>query len=276
MMLPVKAGYRPVVWYVLVTLGVSLVSSALFAESVAPFVPTVREDVELMLDLAEVKPEDHVMDLGSGDGRIVISAAQLGARAHGIELDADLVDFSMELAAELGVSDKASFATGDIFEADISAASVVMLYLFPEANIRLRPKLLSELRPGTRVVSNSFHMGDWRPDREARGRTSGGAMLWVIPADFSGRWHFQLDSASYELEVTQQYQDVSVLLTEDGRVVTIERSELSGDYVTIDTGGMTLQGNIRGDEISGEVVYRGNRAPGRWSAGRIRSDERDK
>ena len=156
------------------------------AELVAPYVNTVSEDVELMLDLARVGPDDYLIDLGSGDGRIVIAAAQRGARGHGVELQSALITLATANAGEAGVSDRVRFIEGDIFAADLSGASVVTAYLFPEANLQLRPKLLAELPPGTRVVSNAFHMGDWTPDRREYGRTSGGAMLWIIPAQAGG------------------------------------------------------------------------------------------
>ncbi len=151
------------------------------AELVAPYVNTVHEDVALMLDLAEVGPDDYLIDLGSGDGRIVIAAAERGARGHGVELQPELVALARENAAEAGVADRVHFIEGDIFAADLKGATVVTLYLFPEANLRLKPKLLAELPPGTRVVSNAFHMGDWLPIKHEYGRTSGGTMLWVIP-----------------------------------------------------------------------------------------------
>jgi precorrin-6B methylase 2 len=155
---------------------------ALPAELVAPYVNTVHEDVALMLDMAEVGPGDYLIDLGSGDGRIVIAAALRGARGHGVELQPELVELARKNAAAAGVADRIHFIEGDIFEADLSAATVVTLYLFPEANLQLRPKLQRELAPGTRLVSNAFHMGDWQPLKHEYGRTSGGAMLWVIPS----------------------------------------------------------------------------------------------
>jgi precorrin-6B methylase 2 len=156
---------------------------------VAPYVPTVKEDVELMLDVADVQPDDYVIDLGSGDGRIVIAAARRGALGHGVELDPELASLARVNSQEAGVADRVAFEQGDIFEADIDRATVVTLYLFPEANLALRPKLLAELRPGTRVVSNSFHMDDWKPDvHDMSARSSGGILLWIIPARIDGDW----------------------------------------------------------------------------------------
>jgi hypothetical protein len=185
-------------------------------ERVAPYVPTVEEDVELMLDVAGVGPTDYVIDLGSGDGRIVIAAARRGATAHGVELDAGLVELARRNAARAGVDDRAAFLEGDIFAADIGRASVVTLYLFPEANLALRPKLLAELAPGTRVVSNSFHMGDWPPDRhDLSARSSGGILLWVVPAVVGGDWNIEIegDPLAYRLAVTQRHQEIRLELT---------------------------------------------------------------
>lgn len=182
-------------------------------ESVAPYVPTVEEDVELMLDVGAVDAADYVIDLGSGDGRIVIAAARRGARGHGIELDPALVQLARQHALRAQVTDQVAFLEGNIFDADITAASVVTLYLFPEANIALRPKLLAELRPGTRVLSNSFTMGDWEPDtHDLSARSSGGILLWIIPADVHGTWHLALDDSNtpYLFELTQRYQRIEL------------------------------------------------------------------
>ncbi len=157
-----------------------MLSRAHAAEFVAPYVQTVAEDVELILDLAEVGPDDYLIDLGSGDGRFVIAAGRRGAMAHGVELNPDLVALARESAVKAGVTERVAFLQEDIFAANIRAASVVTLYLFPDANIQLRPKLLAELQPGTRVFSNSFHMGDWEPDdtAHARSQTPAQVLAW--------------------------------------------------------------------------------------------------
>ena len=178
---------------------------------VAPYVPTVEEDVELMLDVAGVRPDDYVIDLGSGDGRIAIAAARRRALAHGVELDTELVELARASAARSGVSERVAFLHGDIFEADIGRATVVTLYLFPEANLMLRPKLLAELRPGTRIVSNSFHMGEWQPDvHEMSARSSGGVLLWIVPARIEGEWLLETDDGTFALVVQQQFQEIDV------------------------------------------------------------------
>ena len=217
------------------------------SEIVAPYVDTVREDVELILELADVGPEDYLVDLGSGDGRFVIEAAKRGAMALGVELDKKLVDISRANARAAGVSERALFVHEDLFNVDFSMASVVTLYLMPEVNLRLRPILLESLRPGTRVVSNSFDMGDWKPDARVQGRTSGGALLWYIPAKVSGGWTFTFMGRLYEVQITQTYQDV---VAESSKGFRIEEMDLQGTNLRflgqIDDQRYTFQGEIVG------------------------------
>jgi len=155
--------------------------------------------VQKMLDVAGVTPQDYVVDLGSGDGRNVIAAAKRGARAHGIEYNGDLVELSKRLAAKERVSDRATFERGDVFAADFSKATVVVLFLIPEMNIRLRPKLLA-LKPGARVVANTFAIGDWNPDQsfssEAGCEKFCSGRLWIVPANVAGRWKLPQASSS--------------------------------------------------------------------------------
>ena len=220
---------------------------------VAPYVDTVREDVELILDLADVGPGDYLIDLGSGDGRFVIAAAQRGALAHGVELDPALVARGHANAAAAGVADRTAFVHGDIFEADVSRATVVTIYLFPEANIALRPKLLAELAPGTRLVSNSFHMGDWAPDRRAQGRTSGGALLWIIPAPVAGIWELEFGDATRTLTLEQTYQRVTAGL--EG--ATVDAATLTGDRFTLlardGEAQLALHGRVEGEAMRGTL-----------------------
>lgn len=154
----------------------------------APFVATAQHIVTRMLEVANVTEDDVVYDLGSGDGRIVITAAkQFGARGVGIEIDPELVEKARRRAREAGVADRVEFRQGDLFEANVSDATVVTLYLWPEINIQLRPKLLRQLDPGDRIVSHDFRMGDWEPDRtEELGQGNTGletAYLWIVPED---------------------------------------------------------------------------------------------
>jgi SAM-dependent methyltransferase len=225
------------------------------AQFVAPYVDTVEEDVELILDLADVGPGDYLIDLGSGDGRFVIAAARRGALAHGVELDPDLVERSRRNAREAGVADRTAFVRGDIFEADIDRATVVTIYLFPEANLALRPKLLAELAPGTRLVSNSFDMGDWEPDARAQGRTSGGALLWIIPADVGGAWSLSVDGHEARLGLAQRYQRLEATLTIDGESARVDAATLRGDRLTLvaatPEATMALQARVRGERMEG-------------------------
>jgi SAM-dependent methyltransferase len=150
------------------------------SKKIVPFVPTPQEVVDKMIELAGVKKGDVVYDLGSGDGRIVITAAKKGAKAVGFEIDPDLVKESRENIRKTGVQQLAEIRQQDILTVDLSAASVVTMYLLPDVNLRLKPNILSQLKPGSRVVSHAFDMGDWKPNRteQVNGRT---VYLWIIP-----------------------------------------------------------------------------------------------
>ena len=160
------------------------------------WVPTTQELVNKMLDMAKVTPQDYVIDLGSGDGRIVITAAKRGARALGIEYNPDMVELSKANAAKAGVSDKATFMKADLFETDFSKATVITMFLLPDINLRLRPKLL-EMKPGTRLVSDTFDMGDWAPDDTA---TVDGGMRTSIAQPFSGLCLLRLEARGNSVE----------------------------------------------------------------------------
>src|SRR5574341_473114 len=171
------------------------------------WVPTPQALVDKMLDMAKVTPQDYVIDLGSGDGRTVITAAKRGARALGIEYNPDMVELSRRNAAKEGVGDKAAFVKADLFESDFSQATVITMFLLPEINLKLRPKIL-DLKPGTRIVSNSFDMEQWKPDETA---TVSGcnnwctAYLWIVPAKVEGTWQL----AQGELTLSQSFQMIS-------------------------------------------------------------------
>src|SRR5947207_15556951 len=160
------------------------------------WVPTSQALVEKMLEMAQVTPQDYVIDLGSGDGRTVIAAAKRGARAHGIEYNPDMVELSKRNAQEAGVAERATFEQADLFESDFSKATVITMFLLPSINMRLRPTILN-LRPGTRIVSNSFNMEDWEPDGvETLTRDCSSwctALLWIVPAKVDGTWHLGAD-----------------------------------------------------------------------------------
>lgn len=245
-------------------------------EPKAPYVPTAEEDVELMLDVAGVGAGDYVIDLGSGDGRIVIAAAGRGARGHGVEIEPGLVARSRANAREAGVADRVAFLQGDIFEADIARATVVTLYLYPEVNIALRPKLLAELAPGTRVVSNSFDMGEWPPDvHDLSARSSGGVLMWIVPADVAGTWRLEIEgeASPHRLHVGQQYQRVNLRLESSGAPAwEVEDAALYGERIAFRAvrGSATyvFSGRVDADASTGYVLIRdaaGERVE-RWRA----------
>jgi precorrin-6B methylase 2 len=228
------------------------------------WVPTDEGLVGKMLDMAKVTPQDVVIDLGSGDGRTVIAAAKRGARAHGIEYNPDMVDLSIRSAAEAGVSDKATFAKADIFESDFSKATVITMFLLPDINLKLRPKLLN-LKPGTRVVSNSFTMEDWQADEttsmEGKCTTWCTAFLWIIPANVEGKWRLQ----DGELTITQQFQIIKGTLVSGGKSVPIV-GRLRGGQIKFNTDDAEYAGQVNGDAISGTIKKAAGES--NWSATR--------
>jgi precorrin-6B methylase 2 len=215
------------------------------------WVPTSQALVNRMLDMAKVTPNDYVMDLGSGDGRTVITAAKRGARATGVEYNPDMVALSRRNAQKEGVGDKVQFIQGDIFETDFSKATVITLFLLPELNVKLRPKIL-EMKPGTRVVSNSFTMGDWQADRTQNASEKEGctayctAYLWIVPAKAEGRWK----TSEGELVLKQTYQNVTGSLDRGGKSVPV-KGTLNGDQLTFSAGGTQYSAKVSGDTLSG-------------------------
>jgi hypothetical protein len=223
------------------------------------WVPTPQPTVDNMLGLAKLTPQDFLMDLGSGDGITVISAAKKGARAHGVEFNPDMVALSQRKAKEAGVADKATFAQGDLFEADLSKATVITLFLLPTINEKLRPSLL-ELKPGTRIVSNTFEMGDWKSDAEATSEACTSwckALLWVVPAKVAGTWRL----GDQTLTHTQHYQIVGGTLGS----TPLDTGKLKGDVLTFTAGGRTYAGRVNGDRITGSG-WSATKAPGPVSA----------
>lgn len=197
------------------------------------WVPTPDAVVERMLDMAEVTAKDHVVDLGSGDGKIAIAAARRGARARGIEYNPEMVKLSRRIAREQGVRN-VEFVQGDIFKTDFTGADVVTLYLLPTLNERLRPILL-RMKPGTRVTSHQFSMGDWEPDRtdQLEGRS---AHLWIVPARVAGRWNMQTDDdeSTVQLRLTQKYQHVAGQAVRDGQALPLAEARLRGTQLRFD------------------------------------------
>jgi Methyltransferase domain len=208
------------------------------------WVPTPQALVDKMLEMAKLTPSDFLMDLGSGDGRTVITAAKRGSRAVGIEYNPDMVELSKKNAAEAGVGDKATFMKADLFETDLSKAQVITMFLLPSINMKLRPKIL-DLKPGTRIVSNTFTMEDWQADET---QTVGGdcsswctALLWIVPAKVEGTW----STPKGELKLSQQFQDVAGTLAGNA----ISDGKLRGDAISFKVGTTTYNGTVNGNSI---------------------------
>ena len=219
-----------------------------------PWVPTPQVLVDKMLDMARLTPQDVVVDLGSGDGRNVIAAARRGARARGIEFNPELVELSKRLAAEAGVAEAVAFSQGNMFDADISDATVLPLFLLPENLDQLVSKFRA-LCPGTRIVNNGFEFSDW--DYDEIGHLSGPACrnwciayLYIVPARVSGIW--QTDHG--ELDLRQEFQWLTGTLFTGGQRVPIERGRLQGDVIRFNVGTMRYTGRVTGDTIAGQIA----------------------
>jgi len=227
------------------------------------WVPSPQELVDKMLDMAKVTPSDYVMDLGSGDGRTVITAAKRGVRALGVEFNPDMVALSKRNAAKAGVTDKASFVEADIFRTDLSKATVITLFLLTDLNLKLRPTILT-LKPGTRIVSNTFRMGDWEPDQtvELGCDTYCTAYLWIVPARVEGRWK----TGQGELVLRQEFQKVSGTLNSGNVAVPISGGRLTGDQIRFTGAGAEYRGRVNANAIEGTVKSAGKSAA--WKATR--------
>jgi len=213
------------------------------------WVPTPDELVQEMLNLAKVTPDDFLMDLGSGDGRIVIAAAKRGVRAVGIEYNPEMVELSKRNAEREGVSAKADFMKADLFETDLGKATVITMYLLPSLNIKLRPTILN-LKPGTRVVAHAFNMGDWHYDKtiEREGRT---AYLWIVPARVGGVWTL---GPNAELKITQEFQEIQGTLNVNGKETPIKNGKLDGNRITFLCGDEEYSGQVNGKSIEGTIT----------------------
>ena len=226
------------------------------------WVPTPQALVDKMLDIAKVTPKDYVIDLGSGDGRTVITAAKRGSKALGIEYNPDMVELSKRNAAKEGVSDKASFVKADLFESDFSQAQVITMFLLPDINIRLRPKIL-DLKPGTRIVSNSFTMGEWSADDTVNVKDGCvsycTAYLWIVPAKAEGSWQL----AQGALTLKQSFQMITGTLNTGNNSTPIANGKLNGDQITFNAGGVLYSGRVNGNVMEGSVSTGGS-----WKATR--------
>jgi len=256
-----------------------------------PYVPTPQAVVDKMLAMGRVTAQDYLIDLGSGDGRIVVTAAKkFGARGFGVDLNPVRIDEANDNARRNGVVDKAAFYQRDLFETDLSQATVITMYLLPRVNLALRPKIL-ELKPGTRIVSHDFDMGDWKADESARmdaaDKFSGAGgdsdiYLWIVPAKVAGAWRVQLAVAgkpqTYDVSFEQKYQQVSGTARINGRTAKIEGAKLRGDelafVLSAEVNGTVVKhefsGRVSGENMIGQVALSGSRIAARveWTAER--------
>ncbi len=270
-----------------------LMNNAAAAESSVPYVPTPQVVVDRMLQMAKVTAQDYLIDLGSGDGRIVITAVKkYGARGFGVDLNPVRIKESVENAAKAGVSERIAFHQRNLFETDLSDATVITMYLLPRVNLDLRPKLL-ELKPGTRIVSHDFSMDDWKADelvnlevddKYGSGGGSGTSTIyfWVVPARVTGPWQWQSNVAgkpqSYEMVLEQNFQTISGVVRAGGRSVKLQDAKLRGDQIsgsfTAEINGAALKhefsGRVAGGSIEGSVKLTGSRSQRQveWSAAR--------
>jgi hypothetical protein len=273
-------------------LGMALAASAWAADLSVPYVPTPQQVVERMLQMARVTSADYLIDLGSGDGRIVITAAKkYGARGFGVDLNPERIAEANDNAGKAGVTGKVAFYQRDLFDTDLSEATVITMYLLPRVNLDLRPRLL-ELKPGTRLVSHDFSMGDWRPDEQVRmnvktkyGGPGGESDIyfWVVPAKAAGTWRWRLPfsgkNQTYEITLKQKFQEISGDVRIGGRVVRVQNPVLRGDQIaftfTVEVDGVPIKhefgGRVEGDAISGSATLSGRTLQSRldWSAKRV-------
>ena len=226
-----------------------------------PYVPTPESVVEKMLDMAQVGPGDYVIDLGSGDGRIVIGAAKRGAYGHGIDLDPRRIKEARENAIKAGVEDKVIFMEGNIFKTDFSRASVVTMYLLNSVNIQLRPHLLKNLKPGSRLVSHDFDMGSWNADQFFREETSD-IYFWVIPAQIQGQWAWKIDGKSFSMTANQEFQEINLQMKDGNNLLPVANNLLKGDRISFSAENPSsgekyiYSGRIEGKQITGVVQIR--------------------
>lgn len=259
------------------------------ARTGGPYVPTPQIVVDEMLRMAKVGADDFVVDLGSGDGIIVLTAAtRLKARGLGVDIDPELVQFSNSEAKKRGVADRASFRVMDVFKADLSQATVVTLYLLPGMMTDLRPKIYGELKPGTRVVSHDYSFGDeWRPDdqytwdvpekEKVNGVPRATVYLWIIPARVAGRWQLNLAAPvaeRYDLALKQRYQSLEGVVSGGGaKGVRLTQSHLQGETISFafPAGGdrHRFRGRVSGNTMEGTVELAGGKGAAKWTATRL-------
>ena len=272
------------VWFLLAMTCLSVVVAGVFAQAASTeyepepgepgkdvgWIPTEQALVDVMMDMARVTPQDYLIDLGSGDGRVVITAAKRGARALGVEYNPDMVFLAKRNAVRENVSDKAEFIQGDLFETDFSEATVVALFLRTDLNLKLRPRILN-MKPGVRVVSNSFPMGEWVPEQtESVGEEKCTnlcctAYFWIVPAKVEGLWRLEQE----ELRLRQSFQMISGTLSSNGTIVPVS-GRLRGAEINFTIGSLVYRGRAAGNAMEGDVTSGGSTV--KWNATRIAGD----
>jgi hypothetical protein len=271
----------------------SLAFAAELVRTGGPYVPTPQTVVDAMLEVARVGPGDFVVDLGSGDGRIVLTGAtRYKASGMGVDIDGELVDLANASAQRLGVAERVKFHRQDVLETDVSRATVLTLYLLPGMMESLRPKLIKELQPGTRIVSHDFDFGEWKPDRSVEVQTdekyditgfwTSTVHLWTVPAKVEGAWRGSVAGergGAFELEVTQRYQQFEGRLMRDAQMAALKSGEIEGSRIRFVAPGpgdrlQTFTGTVNGMHMSGEAHTGGRAEVASWSAVRVPSRDR--
>jgi SAM-dependent methyltransferase len=244
---------RPTIYAL--ALAASLGAAAAWAQDTEPkldviYVPTPQEVVDRMLEMADVKAGDYMIDFGCGDGRMVVTAAKKGARGYGVDINPVRIKEANENAKKAGVTDKVEFKIANLFEEDLSKADVMAMYLLTDINIRLRPKILSDMKPGTRIVSHAFDMGDWEPDQ--RDTVSGkNVFFWVVPAKVDGKWQIEAGEKKFTLDVSQKYQKFTGKADVDGKAADVKDGQLKGANINFSVNGQTYNGKVSGGTIEG-------------------------
>lgn len=249
-----------------------------------PYVPTPQSVVDSMLRMAAVGEKDYVIDLGSGDGVIVLTAArQFKASGMGVDIDPDLVKQSNASAQKFGIASRVKFVQEDVFKTDVSKASVLTLYLLPAMMLNLRTKLFNELKPGTRVVSHDYHLGDWSPDdsmsfdvpekESVTGVPRATVLLWYVPAQIAGTWEVRTAAGeTYQVAFKQKFQVIEGMATSGGRAVKAQNPTLRGNDIAFvvpeGTGLARFSGRVNGEAMEGTVESSGGKAAQHWTAKR--------